>query len=263
MIIAIGVGVISTSASADGEGNGGGIKCKGKFSCSTTNNTTNKGGKGGEGGTGIGIGIGKGGDGGDAFAKGGNANANAKGGNAKAIQGQGQQQGIFGSGNSENTNRNANKQGQGQLQGQGQSTDNANNSDQSVYIEGDDAARIPVSSATSAALTSSNDTCMGSSSAGVQGMTFGVSLGSTWRDEDCVRRKDARMFYNMGLKDVAVARMCQKADNRAAIEAGGGKCPGSPENVASATATGPTAAKLAPTVDTASSEWTEAEHGSP
>ena len=67
---------------------------------------------------------------------------------------------------------------------------------------------------------------MGSSSAGVQAMSFGFSFGSTWRDEDCVRRKDSRMFYNMKMTNVALARMCQKDENRAAVEATGSVCPG-------------------------------------
>jgi len=230
-VIVIGVGAMSGSASAFLDDN----SCKGNKSCSDNsvdNSTVNSGGAGG--------------DGGDAI--------------------QGQQQGIFGSGNSDNNNRNyntnlnSNSQGQGQgqsqtglnLQGQGQSTDNANNSSQSVYVEGDEASDIPVSSAYAAPLTSADDTCMGSTSAGVQAMGFGISLGSTWRDEDCVRRKDSRMFYNMKMTDVAVARMCQKADNRAAVEAAGSVCPGT-----EASATPVAAAAELTTVETTTSRSTD------
>lgn len=58
---------------------------------------------------------------------------------------------------------------------------------------------------------------MGSSSAGGQGIGFGLSLGTTWTDEDCVRRKDATFLYNIGLREGALALMCQKADVREAI----------------------------------------------
>src|SRR5271165_1109258 len=42
--------------------------------------------------------------------------------------------------------------------------------------------RYATSSAFAPPLTSSNDTCMGSSSMGATGMSFGVALGSTWTD---------------------------------------------------------------------------------
>lgn len=210
-VIAIGTSAISSPASAFLD-----TDCNGKQSCSdnSTDNSVSNTANGGAGG-----------DGGSAI--------------------QGQQQGIFGSGNSRNTNRNTNKQGQaqGQLQGQGQGQMQGNvglgsGNVTNVTLEGDDAADIPVSGAHAAALTSADDTCMGSTSAGFQGMSFGISFGSTWRDEDCVRRKDSRMFYNMQMKDVAVARMCQKADNRAAVEAAGAVCPGVEDTpVASADAT--------------------------
>ena len=75
-------------------------------------------------------------------------------------------------------------------------------------VEGDD---FPAAQAWAAPLVATEDTCMGSSSAGVQAASFGVSLGTTWRDGDCVRRKDARLLHNMGLSGVAAALMCQKA----------------------------------------------------
>ena len=65
--------------------------------------------------------------------------------------------------------------------------------------------KAPVNTAYAPALTASEDTCMGSSSMGVQGMTFGLSTGSTWKDTDCVRRKNARELHNMGHKEVAIA----------------------------------------------------------
>jgi len=219
-VIAIGVGAISAPASAFLD-----TECNGRASCSdnsTTNTTNNQGGAGGDGGSAI----------------------------------QGQAQGIFGSGNSENdndnrnyntnfnTNRNTNQQGQlqgqGQGQGQGQLQGNiglGSGNVTNVTIGGDEAEEIPVSSAYAAPLTSADDTCMGSTSAGVQALGFGISLGSTWRDEDCVRRKDARMFYNMKMTNIALARMCQKGDNRAAVEAAGHVCPGTEASATTPVAT--------------------------
>jgi hypothetical protein len=90
---------------------------------------------------------------------------------------------------------------------------------------------IPVASAFAPNLWATEDTCMGSTSFGGQGMLFGFSFGTTWRDEDCVRRKDSRELYNMGnampaLRVAALSRMCQKPDNKVAMHAAGLKCPG-------------------------------------
>src|SRR6185295_11596088 len=85
-----------------------------------------------------------------------------------------------------NKNYNTNKQyqdqdqhqKQGQLQGQAQSVDNVGN----VNIEN---KRPPVNTAYSAALAVSEDTCMGSSSIGGQAVSFGLTIGTTWTDDNC------------------------------------------------------------------------------
>jgi hypothetical protein len=92
--------------------------------------------------------------------------------------------------------------------------------------------RNPVSTAVAAQLTAAEDTCMGSTSAGAQGVGFGVSLGSTWKDSDCVRRKDARELHNMGMKNAALALMCKSADVREAMETAGTPCPDNKKVVA-------------------------------
>ena len=75
------------------------------------------------------------------------------------------------------------------------------------------------------ALTSSNDTCMGSTSFGATGIGFGVSIGSSWTDANCVMLKNAREMYNMGMPEVAFARLCMDELNREAIELTGKLCP--------------------------------------
>ena len=67
---------------------------------------------------------------------------------------------------------------------------------------------------------------MGSSSAGGQGVGFGLSLGTTWEDKDCVRRKDARELHNMGQKKAALALLCQSAQVAKAMRTVGTPCPG-------------------------------------
>jgi len=72
------------------------------------------------------------------------------------------------------------------------------------------ASRNRVPDAYAPPLTTSNDTCMGSSSIGGSGPGLGLSLGTTWTDEGCVARSDARVLYNMGLKAEAILRLCER-----------------------------------------------------
>lgn len=113
------------------------------------------------------------------------------------------------SGNS--SNRNTNLQGQLQGQGQGQSQTITN-------------PRQPVSSAQATALTAAPETCMGSSSIGGQGVGFGLSFGTTWTDDACQARMDARELARLGYADAARARLCQSEGVRMAFEATGQSC---------------------------------------
>lgn len=230
----------------------------------TANNITNAGGAGGNGyGTGIGIGMGgqggSGGNGGGGGA-GGNASATGQGGQGGiGIGGTGGS--VAGSGNSanantnrnENSNLNAQGQQQGQKQGQDQSqrqtanggnasasggnsrNNNAsaasgNTTSTSVSVAGDtvtyEAPRIPVATAYAAGLTASNGTCMGSTSAGAQGVGFGVSIGSTWKDPGCDRRYNAQALAAVGQAKAAVALLCQDSDIARAMETAGTPCAG-------------------------------------
>ena len=38
---------------------------------------------------------------------------------------------------------------------------------------------------------------------GISGVGFGLSLGTTWHDEDCERRHDAVTLHNLGAKEAA------------------------------------------------------------
>lgn len=74
-------------------------------------------------------------------------------------------------------------------------------------------------------LTASNDTCMGSASGSVNAPGFGLSLGKTYVDPNCVMLKNSRELWNMGMKAAAMARMCMDEDNRKALEMTGFVCP--------------------------------------
>lgn len=105
----------------------------------------------------------------------------------------------------------------------GNQSQSATTGSQSVNVEA--RKRNPVSTAYSAPLVAAEDACMGSSSVGAQGIGLGLSVGSTWHDDDCVRRKDARELHNMGLKPAAIALMCLNANVRKAMAAAGTDCP--------------------------------------
>ena len=74
-------------------------------------------------------------------------------------------------------------------------------------------------------LISSNDTCMGSASGSANAPGFGISLGKTYTDSNCVMLKNAREMWNMGMRAAAMALMCNDASNKEALESTGFKCP--------------------------------------
>lgn len=74
-------------------------------------------------------------------------------------------------------------------------------------------------------LTTSNDTCMGSSSGSANGPGFGLSFGTTWTDEHCKRLKMSRELWNKGMKAASMAMDCMDESARIALEITGTKCP--------------------------------------
>ena len=75
------------------------------------------------------------------------------------------------------------------------------------------------------ALTSSNDTCMGSTSGSANVPGIGIGFGSSWVDGNCKLLKNSRELWNMGMKAAALALMCKDADNKEALELTGFVCP--------------------------------------
>jgi len=184
----------------------------------------------------VGVGIAAGGAGGNG-GSGGAGGAGGQGGAGGSVVGSGNSSAtggaVVGSGNST----------QGQQQGQAQSSKNSNRNDnrssasasnsgnnaaQQVNVGGDtvtyQAPKIPVATAYAAGLTASNGTCMGSTSAGVQGMSVGVSIGSTWKDAGCDRRYNAQALAAVGQAKAAVALLCQDTDIARAMDVAGTPC---------------------------------------
>ncbi len=74
-------------------------------------------------------------------------------------------------------------------------------------------------------LTTSNDTCMGSTSGSVNAPGVGIGFGTTWVDENCKRLKSSRELWNKGMKAASIAVDCEDATMRKALEMTGTVCP--------------------------------------
>lgn len=74
-------------------------------------------------------------------------------------------------------------------------------------------------------LTTSNDTCMGSTSGSINVAGLGLGGGSTYVDENCKRLKNSRELWNMGMKAASLSLMCNDSDNLVALELTGYICP--------------------------------------
>lgn len=72
--------------------------------------------------------------------------------------------------------------------------------------------------------TTFSETCMGSTSAGAGFAGGAVSVGSTWEDESCIRRLDAREVKSMGDAEAAKEILCESAKVRAAFKRVGRPC---------------------------------------
>ena len=204
-------------------------------------------------GVGVGVGVGYGGSGGSATggtssATGGSVTGSgnstafvSNSGNAHVAttvmqgqqQGQAQQQAAYGGAGGSASSTSSSSSGGNTLA--------ASTGSMSVSVNGDTyqaQARNPVSSAWAAPLAASNGTCMGSTSAGAQGVTIGLSVGTTWTDENCNARYDAIAIKALGHERAAWARLCQQPAIRKAYEAAGTPCPEAPKGDQKAAAAG-------------------------
>lgn len=70
--------------------------------------------------------------------------------------------------------------------------------------------KSPPPSAMSPTINNSNsDLCTVGMSGAVQTQILGISIGSTTRDMNCERLKNAKVLYDMGMKVAAVSVLCQ------------------------------------------------------
>ena len=81
-------------------------------------------------------------------------------------------------------------------------------------------------SAISPSINASNsDLCMVGVSGAVQTQILGISTGQAYTDENCMRLKNAKVLYDMGMKVAAVALMCQTRTVYDAMKFAGTPCP--------------------------------------
>lgn len=123
------------------------------------------------------------------------------------------------------------EQGQGQLQGQGQ--EQSYQGQQNVSVKTDVPRMAPP--AVPAALAVSSLTCYGSWSIAASTPFGGVGAGFPTKDADCERSRNALIFVNLGMQQVALALLSQNPDNAKAMEAAGVKYPGQASAPASVT----------------------------
>lgn len=138
-----------------------------------------------------------------------------------ALGGEGGNAGAYSNATGGNANASTGPVNSAAQSNQAQSTQNANNS--SVNVEGDH-YRAAASTAYAPQLVTGSDTCMGSSSAGGQGIGFGFSLGTSWTDGNCVRLKQVRQLQSMGEATAARELMCQDVNVWMAFAAAGKPC---------------------------------------
>jgi len=91
------------------------------------------------------------------------------------------------------------------------------------YVNAPDLSR-QVPNIIAPSLTTSSESCMGSTSGGITVAGFGMTLGSTWSDDYCRRRLDARQWHSMGMMPIGKELMCVSEENYEAAKRAGIPC---------------------------------------
>ena len=117
-----------------------------------------------------------------------------------------------------------NNQQNGDLNSNQQNSNNNNTS--TTNIGAGAGSPTPVNTAIAPSLMSSgSDTCLQSRGTGIQVLDIGLSNGAYKQDEECNRRRDAKVFKDLGMILPAVSRMCQNKNNWEAMFISGNPCP--------------------------------------
>lgn len=105
-------------------------------------------------------------------------------------------------------------------------TESTTDSTVTTYSDSTTTVKSPPPSAISPSINSSNsDLCTVGVSGAVQTQILGISGGSTVRDMNCEKLKNAKTLYDMGMKVAAVSVMCQDPRIFDAMMNAGTPCP--------------------------------------
>ena len=106
------------------------------------------------------------------------------------------------------------------------SQQNSNNNNSTTTYNGNAPRSMPTITAVAPSLISTGvQSCLKSTSNGVQGFSFGLSRGTYQQDPFCNRRANALVLSQLGLKISAVSLMCQDPDVYKAMMVSGSPCP--------------------------------------
>lgn len=73
--------------------------------------------------------------------------------------------------------------------------------------------------------TSNSDLCTVGVAGAVQTQILGISMGTTFTEDNCIRLKNAKTLFDMGMKVAAVAVMCENPQVFDAMMNAGTPCP--------------------------------------
>jgi len=105
-------------------------------------------------------------------------------------------------------------------------TDSTSNSTTNSTSKSETTVKSPPPTAVAPAVTTiNNDVCATASSGAVQTQILGISAGTTFTEENCLRLKNAKTLYDMGMKVAAVSVMCQDENVFDAMMMAGTPCP--------------------------------------
>ena len=105
-------------------------------------------------------------------------------------------------------------------------TDSTTNSTITTNGQTETTLKSPPASAISPTINTSNsDLCTFGVAGAVQTQILGISAGTTFTEENCIRLKNAKTLYDMGMKVAAVSVMCQDKKVFDAMIHAGTPCP--------------------------------------
>ena len=105
-------------------------------------------------------------------------------------------------------------------------TNSTSNSTVTTSTDTKSTIRTNPPSAISPSINASNsDLCMVGVSGAVQTQILGLSVGTTYTEQNCLRLKKAQKLYMFGMKVAAVSVMCQDPDVWKAMMSAGTPCP--------------------------------------